>query len=86
MGAAPMPFGSLSVSGDVEEWMENPFVKLAGRCAMRCLIASLCVMGLAALPAAASANTEGEAMSPEPIVIAYIRVRVKYRDCDEVGA
>jgi hypothetical protein len=24
--AAPMPFGSLSVSGDVEEWMENPFV------------------------------------------------------------
>lgn len=21
-----MPFGSLSVSGDVEEWMENPFV------------------------------------------------------------
>ena len=30
MGGVPMPFGSLSVGGDVEEWMEDPFVPVSG--------------------------------------------------------
>jgi hypothetical protein len=36
-------------------------------------------MALAALPTGASANTEGEAASPEPIVIAYIPEHLERR-------
>jgi hypothetical protein len=46
---------------------------------MRWLVTGLCVIALAISPAAASANTEGEAMSPEPIVIAYIPEHLQHR-------
>jgi hypothetical protein len=46
---------------------------------MKCLIACLCVMALAALPAGASANTGSEVASPEPIVIAYIPEHLQQR-------
>jgi hypothetical protein len=46
---------------------------------MKCLIASLCVIALAALPAAASANAAGEAVSTKPIVIAYIPEHLQQR-------
>ena len=46
---------------------------------MKCLIASLCVMALAALPTGASANTGSEAASAKPIVIAYIPEHLQLR-------
>jgi hypothetical protein len=46
---------------------------------MKCLIASLCVMALAALPARASANTGSEAASAKRIVIAYIPEHLQLR-------
>jgi hypothetical protein len=46
---------------------------------MKCLIASLCVMALAALPAGASANTGSEVVSAKRIVIAYIPEHLQLR-------
>jgi hypothetical protein len=46
---------------------------------MKCLIASLCVMALAALPAGASANSGSEAASPKRILIAYIPEHLQLR-------
>jgi hypothetical protein len=46
---------------------------------MRWLITGLCVVAVAALPASASANTEGEAASAGPIVIGYIPQHLQQR-------
>ena len=46
---------------------------------MRCLLLSLCVVAIAVSPAAASANTKGEAVSTKPIVIAYIPEHLQHR-------
>ena len=46
---------------------------------MKCLIASLCVMALAALPAGASANSGSEVASAKRIVIAYLPERLQLR-------
>jgi hypothetical protein len=59
---------------------------------MKWLLAGLCIIAVATTPAEASANTEGEAMSPEPIVIAYIPEHLQHRvpghqhDVDPVSA
>ena len=46
---------------------------------MKYLLTSLCVISVAALPAAASANAERDTASSKPIVIAYIPEYLQHR-------